>query len=239
MANLVPVSGSVLSIGLRVASPNPPIKAADFSGTSWTAIGGLVTLGDLGITQNWVTQSFVDSGYDQTVKGTRAGNEMSNVFAYDANDSGQIKLRAAIEECTNYQFKLEAGAGCIPTSTVTISVADPGVVTATEGHGLTVGSPVVFATDGTLPTGLTAGTTYYVIAAGFTATAFSVAATPDGAGIETTLAGSGIHTVTGQPAGATALFIGMPGEGTISGGDANTAQLQTYPIFVNSNVVRV
>lgn len=239
MANLVPIAGSVLSIGRRVASPNPPIDAADFTGAIWTPIGGLTTIGDLGITQNWVEQSFIDTGFDQAVKGTRAGNEMSNVFAYDANDAGQIKLRAAIEECGNYEFKLEAGAGCIPTSTVTISVADPGVATALEGHGLTVGSPVVFASSGTLPTGLTAGTTYYIIAAGFTATAFSVALTPGGVGIETTSAGTGTHTVTGQPAGATALFIGMPGEGTIGGGDANSASLQTYPIRVNSNVVRV
>lgn len=239
MANLVSIAQSKLYIGLRVAPPDPPIDAADFAGATWTEIKGLATLGDLGITQSWVTQSFIDAGFDQTVKGTRAGQEMSNVFAYDPNDAGQIKLRTAIEECSNYQFKLEAGAGCIPTSDVTISVANPAVVTAAGGHGLTVGSPVVFATTGTLPTGLTAGTTYYVIAAGFTATTFSVAATPGGAGIQTTLAGSGTHTVTGQPAGATALFIGLPGEGTISGGDANTAQLQTYPIFVNSNVVRV
>lgn len=239
MANLVPISGSVLSIGRRVASPSPPIDAADFVGATWTPIGGLATLGDLGITQNWVTQSFIDSGFDQTVKGTRAGQEMANVFAYDPNDPGQIKLRAAIEECTNYEFRLEAGAGCIPSSIATISVADPGVVTVASGHGFSVGSPVVFSSTITLPTGLTAGTTYYVIAAGFTATTFSVALTPGGAGIETTGAGSGVHTVTGQPAGATALFIGMPGEGTISGGDANTAQLQTYPIYVNSNVVRV
>lgn len=239
MANLVAIAQSKLYIGLRVAPPSPPLDASDFSSASWTEIGGLATIGDLGITQNWVTQSFIDTGFDQTVKGTRAGSEMANVFAYDANDAGQIKLRTAIEECGNYQFKLEAGAGCIPTATVTISVADPGVVTAAGGHGLTVGSPVVFATDGALPTGLTAGTTYYVISAGFSPTAFSVSATPGGSGIETTLVGSGIHTVTGQPAGATAMFVGIPGEGTIGGGDANTAALQTYPIYVNSNVVRV
>lgn len=239
MANLVAVANSVLSIGNMVAPPSPPVDAAYFADAVWTPIGGLATLGDLGVTQNWVTQSFIDTGFDQTVKGTRAGQEMSNVFAYDANDAGQILLRAAIETCSNYQFKLEAGAGCIPTATVTISVDNPGVVTAATGHGLTIGSPVVFASTGTLPTGLTAGTTYYVIAAGFSSTAFSVAATPGGAGIGTTGAGSGVHTVTGQPAGATALFVGMAGEGTIGGGDANTAQLQTYPIFVNSNVVRV
>lgn len=239
MANLVAIAQSKLYIGLRVAPPSPPLDAADFSGAVWTEIGGLATIGDLGITQNWVTQSFIDTGFEQTVKGTRAGSEMSNTFAYDANDPGQIKLRTAIEECGNYQFKLEAGAGCIPTAEVTISNGASAVVTAAGGHGLTVGSPVVFATTGTLPTGLTAGTTYYVIAAGFSPTAFSVSATPGGAAINTSTVGTGTHTVTGQPAGATALFVGIPGEGTIGGGDANAAALQTYPIYVNSNVVRV
>ena len=127
MANLIPIANSVLSIGRRVAAKYP-ITAADFVGATWTAIGGLATIGDLGVTQNWVTQSFIDSGFDQTVKGTRAGNEMANVFAYDPNDLGQIALRAAIEECSNYEFRLEAGVGCIPTSTVTISNGNDAVV---------------------------------------------------------------------------------------------------------------
>ncbi len=46
-------------------------------------------------------------------------------------------------------------------STITvITIATPGVVTLTS-HGLTNGSAIVFATSGALPTGITAGTTYY------------------------------------------------------------------------------
>ena len=46
--------------------------------------------------------------------------------------------------------------------TVTISIATPGVITLAT-HGLHLGQPVVFATTGALPTGLTAGTTYYAV----------------------------------------------------------------------------
>lgn len=46
-------------------------------------------------------------------------------------------------------------------STITVTIATPGVVTFTN-HGLSTGDPIKFYTDGALPTGITAGTTYYV-----------------------------------------------------------------------------
>jgi hypothetical protein len=48
------------------------------------------------------------------------------------------------------------------SATVTITIATPGVVTW-NGHGLSTGTPVIFSTTGALPTGITAGTTYYAI----------------------------------------------------------------------------
>jgi hypothetical protein len=55
---------------------------------------------------------------------------------------------------------------------------------------------VVFTTTGTLPTGLTAGTTYYVISAGLSGSQFEVSATSGGTAINTSGAGSGTHTAT-------------------------------------------
>ena len=79
------------------------------------------------------------------------------------------------------------------TATVTTPVASPGQVNWTA-HGLVAGSPVVFTTTGALPTGLTAGTVYYVIAAGLATDSFRVAATPGGAAINFTGSTSGTHT---------------------------------------------
>lgn len=83
------------------------------------------------------------------------------------------------------------------SSVVTITIATPGVVTwFTGNHGMSGGESIVFTTTGALPTGLTAGTTYYVLAAGITATTFRVSLTPGGAAVNTSGAQSGIHTAT-------------------------------------------
>lgn len=80
------------------------------------------------------------------------------------------------------------------TSTVTITIASPGVISWTA-HGLMVANcPVVFTTTGALPTGLTAGTIYFV--RNPTANTFEVSATSGGASINTSGVQSGIHTCT-------------------------------------------
>jgi hypothetical protein len=76
----------------------------------------------------------------------------------------------------------------------TVTIASPGVFSQTA-HGLVAGDQVVFSTTGALPTGLTAGTTYYVIAAGLTADAFEVSATEGGSAINTSGSQSGTHTM--------------------------------------------
>ena len=78
------------------------------------------------------------------------------------------------------------------SASVTITIASPAIVTWT-GHGLGAGDPIVFRTTGALPTGLAAGTLYYVIAAGLTANAFEVSATPGGAAVNTSGSQSGVH----------------------------------------------
>lgn len=78
------------------------------------------------------------------------------------------------------------------SSTVTTPVATPGVVNWT-GHGLLAGTPVSFS-GGVLPTGIVAGTTYYVIAAGLTANAFEISATVGGSAINFTGTSSGTQT---------------------------------------------
>lgn len=79
------------------------------------------------------------------------------------------------------------------TATVTITIASPGVVTWTA-HDLLAGDPVVFTTSGALPTGITAGTTYYVLAPA--SNTFTIAATEGGAAIATTGTQSGTQTAT-------------------------------------------
>jgi len=78
--------------------------------------------------------------------------------------------------------------------TPTITIATPGVVTL-SGHGLTANTEIRFTTTVTLPTGIVAGTIYFVSATGLTANTFQFSATSGGASINTTGSQSGVHTL--------------------------------------------
>lgn len=78
-------------------------------------------------------------------------------------------------------------------STVTISLASPGVVSLV-GHGQAANDPVSFETTGALLTGLSPDTQYYVKTV-LTADTFTVSATPGGTAINTSGTQSGVHTM--------------------------------------------
>lgn len=80
-------------------------------------------------------------------------------------------------------------------ATITVSIASPAVVLWTA-HGLMADTQVIFTTTGALPTGITAGTIYYVLSAGLTANAFEIALTIGGTPIVTSGTQSGVHTVS-------------------------------------------
>lgn len=77
----------------------------------------------------------------------------------------------------------------------TITIASPAVITKTA-HGLTVDDSVVFSTTGSLPTGIVAGTTYYVISTGLTSDDFEISDTLGGTAVDTSGIQSGTHSVT-------------------------------------------
>jgi hypothetical protein len=78
------------------------------------------------------------------------------------------------------------------SSTVTISIAAPGVVTWTD-HGLSVNDTIRFTTTGALPTGLAINTTYYVKTV-LSPNRFTVSASAGGAAITTSGTQSGVQT---------------------------------------------
>jgi hypothetical protein len=83
--------------------------------------------------------------------------------------------------------------GAVQVGQFTVTIASPGVFTLTA-HGLSVGSAIKLTTTSALPTGLSAGVVYYVIAAGFGANSFQVSLTPGGAAVNTSVSQSGTHT---------------------------------------------
>ena len=151
------------------------------------------------------------------------------------NSNGQGSSDTILRRRAVSNFQLgPADAGAV-SATVTITIASPGVITWTN-HLLSTGTPVVFTTTGALPTGITAGTTYYVIEVGAStfqiATSFANALA--GTAINTSGSQSGTHTgtrnaivqrvsaqsvtgVTDRP-GADFLIQGSQGTGTGAGG---------------------
>ena len=114
---------------------------------------------------------------------------------YALKSDGSVAIFAAtstglfLANNTDFSWK---GVGKV--TTVTISNASPGVITKVA-HALPVNYPVAFSTSGALPTGLTAGTVYYVKTV-LDPDTFTVSATPGGAAINTSSAGSGTHSMT-------------------------------------------
>ncbi|MGH6842831.1 MAG: phage tail protein, partial [Methylocella sp.] len=96
------------------------------------------------------------------------------------------------------------------SSTVTISIASPAVVTWTA-HGLSNGQAVKFSTTGALPTGLAAATVYFVVSAA--TNTFQVAAAAGGSAINTSGSQSGVHTAatvgSSYQAYCKASFLGL------------------------------
>ena len=78
--------------------------------------------------------------------------------------------------------------------TATMTIASPCVVTF-NSHGLTANDTVRFTTTIALPTGIVAGTTYYVIATGLTVNTFQMSLTAGGSAVNTSGGQSGVHTL--------------------------------------------
>jgi hypothetical protein len=107
--------------------------------------------------------------------------------------------------------------------TFTVTIATPAVFTRTA-HGLAVGDAVVFSTTGALPTGLTAGTTYWVSNV-VDANTFRVSATKGGSDVNTSGTQSGTHTVTPDPISIKAGSVASPAvPRTVNLDDANVTR---------------
>jgi len=91
-------------------------------------------------------------------------------------------------------FYWSAYVGFAGTTTISITIASPAVVTfVTNAVTLINGQGIILNTTGALPTGLLPGVTYYVLNLG--SSTFNLAATPGGAAINTSGTQSGTHNI--------------------------------------------
>lgn len=140
-----------------------------------------------------------------------AENRAGFKFVNEVKDSTKITRLIPFTYSTTQTMVIELGAGYFrfhtqgstlevgnppayrAPATVTMTIASPCVVTLSS-HGMSNGDRIIFSTTGALPTGITAGTVYYVLNAA--TNTFQVAATSGGAAINTSGTQSGVHTVT-------------------------------------------
>lgn len=111
------------------------------------------------------------------------------IYAIDSDGVGTIQL--AVSTVRQDEGALQ---NVVPESSpVTVTIASPAIVTL-NNHGLVQGDKITLSTTGALPTGLVAGTVYYV---GFIdSNTFNLSSTPaPGSLITTTGSQSGIHTL--------------------------------------------
>jgi hypothetical protein len=131
------------------------------------------------------TDTVVTVGYpgDETIEPT------DNVSVVQAFDRLYI-LREAAQTGTF----AEVGRGTsVDAGAATMTIASPAVVTKTA-HNLENGMAVVFSTTGALPTGVTAGTVYYVI--NKATDTLQISTTSGGTAVNTSGTQSGTHTLT-------------------------------------------
>jgi hypothetical protein len=119
------------------------------------------------------------------------------VFGRSSGDFAAVDRRGQFVSDTGFGHGF-TGAGpkwlsgaVTPDATATITITSPGVITVT-GHGFPNGMLVKFASDGALPSGITAGTSYFT--KNVTANTFEIATTPTSTSITTTGTQSGTHT---------------------------------------------
>lgn len=237
MASLVSTAGCKFYIGGVLPATLTDFTETSFASQTWVEVDGWMTKGDLGDAAEEINTPLINRGRNVKQKGTFDAGTMENVFAWTPTDPGQLALIAASKTRNEYAFKVEySDTPVVRSSTFTVTIAAPGVVTWTA-HGLANGAKVTLSTTGALPTGLVAATTYYVVSAA--TNTFSLAATRGGSPITTTGSQSGVHTVTTVPEPsidyATGLVMGAP----IGGGGANDILSISATMSVSSNIVAV
>lgn len=93
-----------------------------------------------------------------------------------------------------FSFTTPVSFGKTLVGNAAITIASPAVITMS--NNFSVGGVVIFSTTGALPTGLNAGTNYYVISAGLSSSQFEVSTSAGGSAVNTSGTQSGTQSVT-------------------------------------------
>jgi hypothetical protein len=239
--SLYATAGLKLYIGEVIAQKSENFAEADFSSQTWVRIGQLENLGNLGDAAQGISIDLIDEARSKTLKGTRSAGNMEVVCGADMDDLGQSAVIAAEKRPFDFGFLLVMNdRPPEKSSTATITIASPGVVTWSGGnHGRRAGDKVKFSTTGALPSGIVAETAYYVLSTGLTSDSFRISETDGGSAVGTSGTQSGVHTVTTVPENSKRMFIAKVMSVNEVFDSANNVRKLNFALGVNSNIVRV
>jgi hypothetical protein len=181
--------------------------AVDPTTDTYTEVAEIVEVPEFGREYSKIEYNPIKLRGVQKFKGGYNDGSVLVSLGKNLSDAGQAAMLAASNSDSQYNFKIVANdAAPVVSAVATITIASPGVV-SWNNHGLPAGTAVKFSTTGTLPTGLTAGTTYYVCSGATLLTnSFAVATSLSnalaGTAVNTSSTQTGTHTVTTVPAGS-------------------------------------
>ena len=160
---------------------------------------GMGLVQKLGGWQSWTNLTFTGSGGNGNVTELRPWEDLSaNARLAIGTNTGLFYINQNQKNTLNtITPETIAGDSSVGTGqTATITIANPAVITPATTVPSN-GTPVIFTTTGTLPTGITAGTVYFVINAG--ATTFQISTSIGGTAVVTSGSQTGTQTVVTNP----------------------------------------
>ena len=180
------LGGGSHAIGTAVAGTDYASKAYAQSTTAGTSTYG-------GSAKGWSS-----TAYDAAVPGAGSGDRSALHYSTDASNSALAAKASAAAVANSFDLFDDTYLGAMKDPFIFTASSSSGLLLTHAGHGLLDGNIVQVASAGTLPTGLSASTNYYVV--NKTTNNFKLALASSGTPIVWSDAGSGVHTwVYGSP----------------------------------------
>lgn len=205
-------SGIILpQVGLEVWNSGYYLNVAQ---GLWSGVAGVP--GDAGAGYAWMLMTLwkcVETVFprSQYIRSTdnQAANFAQLASAYTYSDpAGLLFPGQTVAQLLNdgNSSAIAAAPYCVPqytiSATATMTIATPGVFTTAAGFSLYNNAAVTFSTTGALPTGITAGTTYFVVGSSIVGQTCNLSTTANGTALATSGTQSGTHTITLAPVNA-------------------------------------
>lgn len=101
------------NVAISIGSTTPMADATAYGGETWTAIGGVESIGSFGDSSAEVSFTGLTDARVQKLKGARDAGTLSISMAFIGGDAGQDALSTAEADDTsaNYNFKVEYSDG--------------------------------------------------------------------------------------------------------------------------------